>query len=148
MTWSRIGTCVGRVKVLEPRPRAGGRLRDGSTLPTELSNEGTLASVHRPLGTKPQRGTVRELRLERTTRGAENARFLRSAGGVYIGVGPEQNFTYIAARPEMAFIVDIRRENPICTCFTRRCSNSPVIAWSSCRGCSRASRRRDLSSER
>ena len=35
-------------------------------------------------------------------------------GGVYLGVGPEQNFTYIAAlRPQMAFIVDIRRENMI-----------------------------------
>ncbi|HXV59178.1 MAG TPA: hypothetical protein VEK15_00685, partial [Vicinamibacteria bacterium] len=34
------------------------------------------------------------------------------AGGVYIGVGPNQNFTYIAAtRPELAFIVDIRRQN-------------------------------------
>jgi hypothetical protein len=33
-------------------------------------------------------------------------------GGVYIGVGPNQNFTYIAAiRPELAFIVDIRRQN-------------------------------------
>src|SRR5580704_1974414 len=33
-------------------------------------------------------------------------------GGVYLGVGPEQNFTYIAAtRPAMAFIVDIRRGN-------------------------------------
>jgi hypothetical protein len=32
--------------------------------------------------------------------------------GVYIGVGPEQNFTYIAAlRPNVAFIVDIRRQN-------------------------------------
>jgi len=32
--------------------------------------------------------------------------------GVYIGVGPEQNFTYIAAlAPKMAFIVDIRRQN-------------------------------------
>jgi hypothetical protein len=32
-------------------------------------------------------------------------------GGVYLGVGPEQNFTYIAAiRPRMAFIVDIRRQ--------------------------------------
>src|SRR6478672_11936229 len=32
-------------------------------------------------------------------------------GGVYIGVGPEQNFSYIAAiHPEMAFIVDIRRQ--------------------------------------
>jgi hypothetical protein len=35
-------------------------------------------------------------------------------GGVYIGVGPEQNFTYIAAfRPSIAFIVDIRRQNLI-----------------------------------
>jgi len=44
---------------------------------------------------------------------AENARRLQAApGGVYIGVGPEQNFTYIARlRPAMAFIVDIRREN-------------------------------------
>ena len=34
------------------------------------------------------------------------------SGGVYIGVGPEQNFTYIAAfRPRIAFIVDIRRQN-------------------------------------
>ena len=34
----------------------------------------------------------------------------RAPGGVYLGVGPEQNFTYIAAmRPRAAFIVDIRR---------------------------------------
>jgi hypothetical protein len=33
-------------------------------------------------------------------------------GGLYLGVGPEQNFTYIAnLRPRMAFIVDIRRGN-------------------------------------
>jgi hypothetical protein len=34
------------------------------------------------------------------------------AGGVYIGVGPDQNFSYIARiRPSLAFIVDIRRDN-------------------------------------
>jgi hypothetical protein len=33
-------------------------------------------------------------------------------GGVYLGVGPEQNFTYMAAlRPPMAIIFDIRRGN-------------------------------------
>jgi len=33
-------------------------------------------------------------------------------GRAYLGVGPEQNFTYIAAvQPSMAFIVDIRRGN-------------------------------------
>ena len=33
-------------------------------------------------------------------------------GGVYIGVGPDQNFSYIARiRPAAAFIIDIRRDN-------------------------------------
>jgi hypothetical protein len=34
-----------------------------------------------------------------------------ASGGAYLGVGPEQNFTYIAKiRPQIAFIVDIRRQ--------------------------------------
>jgi len=33
-------------------------------------------------------------------------------GGAYLGVGPEQNFSYIArVRPRWAFILDVRREN-------------------------------------
>jgi hypothetical protein len=33
-------------------------------------------------------------------------------GGAYIGVGPDQNFSYIAqVRPAIAFIIDIRRDN-------------------------------------
>jgi hypothetical protein len=35
-----------------------------------------------------------------------------TTGGAYIGVGPDQNFSYIAAvRPEIAFMLDIRRDN-------------------------------------
>jgi hypothetical protein len=35
-------------------------------------------------------------------------------GGIYIGVGPEQNFTYIAkTRPRLAILVDIRRQNQL-----------------------------------
>lgn len=35
-------------------------------------------------------------------------------GGVYVGVGPEQNFTYVVAfAPKIAFVVDIRRQNAI-----------------------------------
>ena len=35
-------------------------------------------------------------------------------GGVYLGVGPEQNFTYIAAiQPRLSFIIDIRRDNMV-----------------------------------
>jgi hypothetical protein len=38
----------------------------------------------------------------------------RQPGSAYIGVGPEQNFTYLlAAKPKIAFIVDIRRQNLI-----------------------------------
>ncbi|HSO76306.1 MAG TPA: hypothetical protein VLU47_15850 [Blastocatellia bacterium] len=41
----------------------------------------------------------------------EKLRNLGATGGAYIGVGPEQNFTYIAKlRPRIAFIVDIRRQ--------------------------------------
>src|SRR2546421_3260612 len=37
---------------------------------------------------------------------------LAPPGRVYLGVGPEQNFTYIAAlKSKMAFIIDIRRGN-------------------------------------
>ena len=39
---------------------------------------------------------------------------LAEQGGVYIGVGPDQNYTYIAAvRPSFSFIVDYRRENQL-----------------------------------
>jgi hypothetical protein len=35
-----------------------------------------------------------------------------ASASAYVGVGPDQNFTYIAAlRPRIAFIVDIRRQN-------------------------------------
>jgi hypothetical protein len=43
---------------------------------------------------------------------AQDLRALRGRGGAYIGVGPDQNFSYIAAlRPSIAFILDIRRDN-------------------------------------
>jgi hypothetical protein len=35
-----------------------------------------------------------------------------SRGGVYLGVGPDQNFTYLVAlKPRIAFVFDIRRQN-------------------------------------
>jgi hypothetical protein len=42
---------------------------------------------------------------------APKLRQLGATGGAYIGVGPEQNFSYIARiRPRIAFIVDIRKQ--------------------------------------
>ena len=41
----------------------------------------------------------------------DKMREIGASGGAYIGVGPEQNFTYIAKlRPRIAFIIDIRRQ--------------------------------------
>jgi hypothetical protein len=41
----------------------------------------------------------------------DKMRQVGTTGGAYIGVGPEQNFTYIAKiRPRIAFIIDIRRQ--------------------------------------
>jgi hypothetical protein len=41
----------------------------------------------------------------------DRLRELGATGGAYLGVGPEQNFTYIAKiRPQIAFIIDIRRQ--------------------------------------
>jgi hypothetical protein len=35
-----------------------------------------------------------------------------TTGGAYLGVGPDQNFTYIAhVRPSIAYLIDIRRDN-------------------------------------
>ncbi len=37
---------------------------------------------------------------------------LRVRGGAYLGVGPEQNFSYLAEiRPDLALLIDIRRDN-------------------------------------
>ena len=42
----------------------------------------------------------------------DGLRELSVTGGVYLGVGPGQNFSYIARiRPRIAFIIDIRRDN-------------------------------------
>src|ERR671914_1151103 len=39
-------------------------------------------------------------------------RALGVSGGAYLGVGPDQNFSYITqVRPRIAFIIDIRRDN-------------------------------------
>ena len=73
------------VNISEP----DGYFRSNSGSPDNLlSNENTVSTVAAQLA----------MRLE--------------PGGVYLGVGPEQNFTYIAAiKPRMAFITDIRRGN-------------------------------------
>ncbi|MGQ0765759.1 MAG: LIC_10091 family protein [Gemmatimonadota bacterium] len=39
---------------------------------------------------------------------------LRVSGGAYVGVGPDQNYSYVAAiRPAVAYMLDIRRDNAL-----------------------------------
>ena len=50
------------------------------------------------------------------------------SGGAYIGVGPDQNFSYIAhVRPRIAFIIDIRRDNLLKMRQGRRACNHPFV---------------------
>src|SRR5215211_4722674 len=82
-----------------------------STLPVAMSDQeywGLIEALSEPAGTF----SLSDNLVSNEPRVAENLRWLRPSGGVYIGVGPEQNFSYIARlRPAMAFIIDIRREN-------------------------------------
>ena len=80
------------------------------TLPTVLSDEQfwrLSVSFSEPAGAFHSDNLV-----SNETRFVDAVRRLRPMGGVYIGVGPEQNFSYIARlRTPMAFIIDIRQEN-------------------------------------
>jgi hypothetical protein len=43
---------------------------------------------------------------------ASQLRKVGTHGGVYLGVGPDQNFSYVALiRPQIAFMIDVRRDN-------------------------------------
>jgi hypothetical protein len=66
-------------------------------------------------GSEPTQQFPGENLVSNEARYASAVRALKQSvmpGGVFLGVGPEQNFSYIAAlRPRLAFIVDIRRQN-------------------------------------
>ena len=83
----------------------------GSTLPHTLSDQDywtLIETLSEPAGTFDISDNI----VSNEPDYVNNARRLRGSGGVYVGVGPEQNFSYIARlRPAMAFIVDIRSEN-------------------------------------
>ena len=89
------------------------RARAASTLPLRLSDQAFWALVTDLSETggsfRSENLLSNELRLQYVI-----PDLIRTVphGGVYLGVGPEQNFTYIAAvQPSIAFIVDIRRGN-------------------------------------
>ena len=88
-------------------------IRAAESLPTRVSDQELLMMVSEfsePDGTfRSDNLLSNEFRLQTVI---PELLMTAKTGGVYMGVGPEQNFTYIAAlKPAMAFIVDIRRGN-------------------------------------
>jgi len=88
-------------------------LRGADTLPSQISDSefwNLIASYSEPTGEFPSENfTSNENGFQMILPALQKT---VKPGGVYVGVGPEQNFTYIAAvRPKIVFIVDIRRQN-------------------------------------
>ena len=84
-----------------------------ATVPAELDDKAfwrLVSDLSEPDGYFEDENYVsNELGYERTMRRLQEA---IAPGGVFVGVGPEQNFAYVAAlRPKMAFVIDIRRQN-------------------------------------
>jgi len=98
-----IGTLPGRATLRAAADTLPGRLTDQEfwKLSTELSEDNGFFRSDNLLSNEIWFQTVIPDLLSRT-----------KSGGVYLGVGPEQNFTYIAAlKPKIVFITDIRRGN-------------------------------------
>src|SRR6476646_6494110 len=101
----RLLAIIAALSLLQPG------CRRPSSIPRALTDadfRGLMDSLSEPAG----RFDISDNLVSNEPRVAENARWISASGGAYIGVGPEQNFTYIAqARPDIAFVIDIRREN-------------------------------------
>jgi hypothetical protein len=109
-----VGLCGGRrgVAVLLAATLAACGRDDGrGTLPLELDNA-EFWRLSTELSEPPGVFTHSDNLVSNELLFVHVVQRLDARGGVYIGVGPEQNFSYIARiEPAMAFIIDIRREN-------------------------------------
>ena len=105
---------VSAVVLLLGMPPAGaGAQRSAATPTTRQSLAGLIASLSEPGGyfdtdnlISNERSYLHVVLMLRS--------LARQAGdnGVYLGVGPDQNFSYIAhLRPTLAILIDIRRDN-------------------------------------
>jgi hypothetical protein len=109
----RAGWLVAASALLAASWLSAPRVRAADTLPTEISDDAFWQLIE----TSSEASGVfqSENFLSNETGYQAVIPLLKQStapDGVYIGVGPEQNFTYIAAiRPKIAFIVDIRRQN-------------------------------------
>jgi hypothetical protein len=92
---------------------AAGPVQTAATLPSEISDRDfwrMIVEFSEPGGTYPYENFVsNELQYQDVVPALKAT---TKPGGVYIGVGPEQNFTYAAVlQSKLAFVIDIRRQN-------------------------------------
>jgi len=83
------------------------------TLPSEISDKEfwrLIDDLSEPGGSYPYENFVsNELQVQDVI---PALKAITKPGGIYIGVGPEQNFTYVSAlKSKLGFVVDIRRQN-------------------------------------
>lgn len=96
----------GDVAALE----AASPVRAASRAPVDTTFAGSIARLSEPGGYFDTDNLVSNETSVLHVLGTLERRGTR--GGAYVGVGPEQNFSYIAAvRPRVAYIIDIRRDN-------------------------------------
>ena len=93
--------------------RPGAMAAQTATLPSEISDKDfwrMIVDLSEPGGTYPYENFVsNELQYQDVVPALKAT---TKPGGVYIGVGPEQNFTYAAVlQSKLAFVIDIRRQN-------------------------------------
>jgi len=103
--------CVALAAAVVVCPSPGVRAAEG--LPSRLSDAEfwtIIDGFSEAEGSFPYDNFLSNETTIQTVIPALQARTIR--GGAYLGVGPEQNFTYIVAlQPKIAFIIDIRRQN-------------------------------------
>jgi hypothetical protein len=107
LLWSRCGAGLFALLLVTSG------LRGADTLPTQIADDvywKLIDSSSEPTGEFPSENfTSNENGFQKILPDLLSA---AKQEGVYLGVGPEQNFTYIAAlHPKIVFIVDIRRQN-------------------------------------
>jgi hypothetical protein len=94
---------------------AGAMAVQTTALPSEISDKDfwrMIVDLSEPGGTYPYENFVsNELQYQDVVPALKAT---TKPGGVYIGVGPEQNFTYAAVlKSKLAFVIDIRRQNMV-----------------------------------
>ena len=105
---------IGAVTSLLPM-LVGAMAVQTSALPAEISDKDfwqMIVDLSEPGGAYPYENFVsNELQYQDVVPALKAT---TKPGGVYIGVGPEQNFTYVSVlQPKLAFVIDIRRQNMV-----------------------------------